>query len=218
MAGLPLILLLLGDPTVDQIVEHAISVMDRNPAHMTCQLEVDIQSFDKKGAPEDHYLIRQLEKRTGEKVDHELVAVWKNGKDITAEKKKEKKDDKKDKDEDLLEPFTRKGFSHYRYQLLRRDSLWGRPAFVVQVAARDPQPTAGNGTAWIDAETFVELKGEYTPAKMPDEHVDWLKFQTQYVIHRNGFVIPSFFKIEGAGHFLLMRKGFRSTMRWTDCQ
>ena len=210
---------------VDEIVRRATTVMDREPAHMVCRLETEVLAFDKHGKLEDTVRIEQEETRQGSKTDQKTLRVFKNGKDVTAEKaakrKASGKDDGASKEEDegeeLHEPFSAKWSSRYQFALLRKEELWGRPTYVVQVTARDRMPNAANGTAWIDAEQFVELKGEYAPAKLPD-HVDWLKFQLQFVLHPSGVALPSLVKIEGAGHFLTIKKGFRSTMRWQDCR
>jgi hypothetical protein len=101
---------------------------------------------------------------------------------------------------------------------VRRETLWGRPALVVRVHAdkRDDNPSLANGTLWIDAERWVELKGELTPVKLPP-HADWLKIQEQFVLDGGGVPLPTFLHIEGAGHLLFIKKQFTSTLRWSDC-
>ncbi|HJZ87302.1 MAG TPA: hypothetical protein VKN99_19145 [Polyangia bacterium] len=230
MTALVMLTIFADTPAVSEIVERAVAVMDKKPAHMVCRLDTDIESFDGKGKPEDHVLVQIEETRRGAQVDHKILHVWKNGKDETAdatakeEKQKRKREAKKKEegegegDQELLLPFTKEAAAQYKFELVREETLWGHRTFVLKVTARQRKPNAGDGTAWIDAESFVMMKGVFVPAKLPDEHVDWLRFQTQYAVHTSGFVLPTLFKVEGAGHFLLMKKGFRSTLRWTDCK
>jgi hypothetical protein len=88
---------------------------------------------------------------------------------------------------------------------------------VVKVIARERKPKLGNGTAWIDAQSFVTLKGEYFPAGMPKQ-VDWLKVHTQHALHASGFALPTALRVDGAGHFLFIKRGFRLRMKWLECK
>jgi hypothetical protein len=103
------------------------------------------------------------------------------------------------------------------FELLRKETLWGRPTYVVKVSAQKNAPEHANGTLWIDAERFVELKGELEPSAMPP-HADWIKVQEQYVPGPKDVAVPSFLHIEGAGHMLFLHKQFRTTLRWSDCR
>jgi hypothetical protein len=131
--------------------------------------------------------------------------------------KKERAKGKKGDQDFELSLLAAKSAPSETFALLRRESLWGRPALVLSVRAREPKPTLVNGTVWIDAETFVELKGELVPSAMPD-HVDWLKLQEQYALGPGGVPVPSLLRVEGAGHLLFMKKQFRTTIRWSDCR
>jgi hypothetical protein len=87
----------------------------------------------------------------------------------------------------------------------------------MKVTASRPEQRLGNGTAWIDAERFIPLKGEYAPAKLP-KRVTWMKLQTQHGAGPGGLAVPTLLKLEGAGQAFFVRKGFSSTFRWKQCR
>jgi len=212
---------------VEQIVERTIAVMDRKPEHLLCRVLSERRVLDGDGKVDDDERSEVEETRHGDHIDWKIVQKWKNGRDVTAQalaEQRRKEDDRKRKgesdrgkdDDDLMEPFSKKWSSHYRFELLKQESIWGRPAYVLRVTAREHKTGAGNGTVWIDAERFVELRGEFVPSKLPD-HADWARFQMQFALHPSGVVVPTFLKFEGAGHAWFIKKGFRQTIKWQDC-
>jgi hypothetical protein len=223
-------LALLGPPPLDEIVERTVAVMDRQPPHMVCKLRAELDALDKKGSLEEHRETEFEETRRGERVESKVVRATVNGKDSTAEaqaraaqmaerrKQKEERGQSPVDRMDLVSPFSIKGRPRYQFAFVREESLWGRRAFVVKVTSRERKRNEAEGNSWIDAETFVVLKTELVPASLPDKHLDWLKVQTQHALHPSGFALPTLFKVEGAGHYLFMKKAFRSTLRWSECK
>ena len=198
-----------------EVVRRTTQVM--TPAHLACHVETDVQVFDKSGKPTDHIVIRSEEIRTGATRDERLLSVLKNGKDETAEAEaKRKKDKAKKKDEELTDPFVEGGASHYEFRIIGREMLWQHPVIVMKITAREKKPALVDGTAWIDAERYLVLKSEYEHAKLPD-HVHWMKMQSQSEM-REGKAVPTLFKVDGAGGFLLIERSFNSISRWHDCK
>ena len=211
---------------LDEVIRRTIEVMDRQPERMVCRVRSEKVVLDGDGKADEDERVDIEETREGPETSWKVVHKVKNGRDVTAqaqadERRKEdertRKGDQKGKNDDLMMPFSKKWSSHYHFELLRTEHLWGRPTYVVRVSALDHKPEAGNGTAWIDAESFVPLRGVYVPAKLPDK-ADWAKFQMQYVLHSNGVAGPSYLRFEGAGHWWFVRKAFRQTLRWADCR
>lgn len=227
----PTLLLLLalgGGARADEagdIVSKARALMERKPNGVVCALEVESRVTDGKGKLEHTEQRRGKATLRGDDEDVDTASVVRDGKpmspeELQVERERIKNDRKKRKkgDEDFeLSPLAPKNAPSEEFTLLRRETLWGRPAVVLAVRARANKPTLANGTLWIDAETFVELKGELTPATNP-EHVDWLKLQEQYALGPGGVTVPSVLYVEGAGHFLFVKKQFRTTIRWSDCR
>jgi hypothetical protein len=231
------VLALTGAPThavsapslpVEEIVRRTVDAMDRPAPHLVCTVRVHKQVFDGDGKPEEDERSDFQETRQGDRVDWNLERRVKDGRDVTAQaqaagrrsrEEKERKGEPTDKpkDGDLMQPFSRKWAAHYRFELVRREVLWGHPTYVVRVRALDRKQNAGDGFAWIDADRFVELKGEFVPARLPDR-ADWAKFQLQYAPHASGIVLPSFIKFEGGGHMWFVKKGFRQTLEWHGCR
>src|SRR5262249_3590738 len=147
----------------------------------------------------------------GADVEWRTLRKWKNGRELSVDPPKPQatgdKKREKDKDDDLMEPFSAKWSPHYSFQLLRKERIWGREAYVLRVSAYARKTKAGNGLAWIDANDFVELKGEFVPAKLPD-NADWAKFQIQYLLQPSGVAVPTLLKFEGAGHKWVFKRGF----------
>jgi hypothetical protein len=212
-------------PSLDEVVQKARAVMERKPDGVVCALRAETEVRDKTGK------IEHTEDRKGKATLHgddqevETESVVRDGKAMTAAELQAERDKlkqqrakrKKSDDEFDLSPFAARNAPSETFELLRRETLWGRPALVLAVRAKEAKPTLPNGTVWIDAESFVELKGELAPSQNPD-HVDWLKVQEQYTLGPGGVPVPSFVHIAGGGHFLFMKKQFRTTLHWSGCR
>jgi len=214
-------------PPVGDVVTKARAVMDKKPDNVVCKIVVDTQLLDKTGKPEHNEHREGKATLRGDDQDVESTAVTRDGKamsdvDIAEERAKVQKDKKKAKkkggDDDFdLSPLAAKNAANESFELVGKETLWGRPAYVLKVRAQKQSPQQANGTLWIDAERFVELKGELTPSEMPP-HADWIKVQEQYVPGPKDVPVPAYLHIEGAGHMLFMHKQFRTTLRWSDCR
>jgi hypothetical protein len=213
-------------PPVEEIVAKAVDAMERHPEHMVCRVSSERQILDGDGNVDEDERAEIEETRTRDEVEWKTIRKWKNGKEITADVRKEeerkrqeaaKNPKPKKKDDDLMEPFSKKWSSHYTFQYVRSDTLWGHPAYVLRVTSHDHKEKAGNGLVWIDANDFIQLKGEFVPAKLPD-NADWARFQVQYTMHPSGVPVPSLLKFEGAGHKWVFKKGFRQVIRWQGCR
>jgi len=213
-------------PPIADVVAHARAVMDKKPDSIVCKVVVDTQLLDKKGKAEhDEHRVGKATLR-GDDQDIVSESVVRDGKTMTADEiadernkvLKDKKKQKKGGDDDFdLSPLAAKNAPNEAFELVRKETLWGRPTYVVKVSAKKQSPQQANGTLWIDAERFVELKGELTPSEMP-AHADWIKVQEQYVPGPKDVAVPAYLHIEGAGHMLFMHKQFRTTLRWSDCR
>jgi hypothetical protein len=208
---------------VEAIVRRAVAAMERHPPKWVCKIFTQAEMTDLQGNVEDVYLVEAEQTHEGKRTEDRIVRATKNGKDITAEaqaKQKEalaKRKPKEDHEREVAVPLSEEGVSKYGFTLIRRDVLWKHPVWVVGVRAKERITTAGDGTAWIDADTGVLLKAELVPAKL-DDHLYWLKFHMQFEAHAGGFAVPTLLKVEGAGHYLAIKKGFRSTIRWAGCR
>ena len=213
-------------PSVDDIVTRTRAVMDQKP-DVVCKIVVDTQLLDKTGKPEHDEHREGKATLRGDDQDIESSSVVRDGQklsdaELADERAKVKKDKAKAKkkgstdSEFDISPMTAKK-SEENFEMVGKESLWGRPAYVLKVRAQKPSPQHFNGTVWIDAEKFVELKAELTPAEMPP-HADWIKVQMQYAPGPKDVPVPAFLHIEGAGHLWMMHKQFRTTLRWSDCR
>jgi hypothetical protein len=202
-------------PSVSEVVAKARAVMEKKPNGVVCALQAETWVMDKSGKLEHTEDRRGKATLHGDDQEVETESAVRDGKAMTpeelkAERDKMKKDRAKRKkgDDDFdLSPFGGNNAASETFELLRRETL----------RANEPKPTLPNGTVWLDAATFVELKGVLTPSQNP-EHVDWLKVQEQYTLGPGGVAVPSLLYIEGGGHFLFMKKQFRSTIHWSGCK
>jgi hypothetical protein len=212
-------------PPVAEVVAQAQKVMNKKPDSIVCKVVVDTQLLDRKGKAEhDEHRVGKATFH-GDDSDIESQSVTRDGRalsadDIAEERAKVLKDKKKQKkgDDDFTpSPLDSKNAANESFEMVRKDTLWGRPVYVLKVSAKTKAPEHANGTLWIDAERFVELKGELEPSAMPP-HADWIRVQEQYVPGPKDVAVPSFLHIEGAGHMLFLHKQFRTTLRWSDCR
>jgi hypothetical protein len=213
-----------AEPTLDEIVSRARAVADKKADRMTCRMTMETAILDTAGN------LEHREFREGDVTIHgddavlEPTRIVRDGKpmsdaDIQKEraKMKEQRDKHKGQNDDFeLSPLGSKNASGERFELLRKEQLWGHDAYVVKVTATRAAPSLANGTLWIDAVSYVELKGEVTPAKLPD-HADWVKVQEQFALS-DGISLPTYLHIVGAGHRLVFHKGFESTLKWSGCK
>ena len=224
IALLPSVVALGEEPGVEQIVARARAVVDQKLGPVTCKMSIETRIFDKKGQLE-HTETRDGEvKLDGDDSDFQLARIVRDGKPLGAKElegeraraEKARAEKKKHGDDDLdMSPLASKNASGERFELLRKEPLWGHDAWVLKVSALRPQTSLASGTVWIDAGSFVELKGELQPAKLP-KHADWLTVQEQFRPARGG-ALPSYLRITGAGHLLFFHKGFETTMKWSGC-
>jgi hypothetical protein len=211
--------------SLDEVLARARAVMDRKPQSTVCRITVETEVLDRAGKREHEDKREGRATLRGNEQDVVTERAWRDGKpmsadELAAERAQAQKRRGERKDDQLeLAPLATKNAGQERFELLHTQTLWGRPALVLRVHA-DGAPdnqTLANGTLWIDAERFVELKGELTPATLPP-HTDWVKIQEQYALAPDGVPLPTFLHIEGAGHFMFMKRQVRSTLRWNDCR
>jgi hypothetical protein len=119
--------------------------------------------------------------------------------------------------------------ARHRFTLLRRDSLWGHPVFVIGVKAADgSSPYSRDGTLWIDANTFVELKAELAlpgdkfGAQTSRNPWTYTNVQEQYAWQEGVGAVPTFFKVErgGLSGASYLRSAWRTsgTITWLSCE
>ena len=215
-------------PPVNDVITKARAVMDKKPENVVCHVVVDTQLLDKHGKPEHDEHREGKATWRGDDQDVQSTKIVRDGKplsdvEIAEERAKVQKDKAKSKkkgegaDFDVMSPLDPKTAPNESFELVRKETLWGRPAYVVNVHAQKKSPEQADGTLWIDAERYLELKAELTPSEMPP-HADWIKVQYQYVPGPKDAPVMSFLHIAGAGHLLFLHKQFRTTLRWSDCR
>ena len=208
-------------PPLAQIVERASQLALKKPDGIVCRVETEALQLDSGGKKEhDTRAESEVTFKSGER-NEAVIRQWKDGKELTqrelaAQDKKRAEEKAQGKGElELKEPLEQPG--KYRFALLREEELWGRRAYVLSAAPTAQGSEDLKGTLWIDANSFVELKAELLPANNPDR-VDWMKVQLQAALDPSGAPVPTLVQLEGGGHFLLFRKGFRFTQRWSGCK
>jgi hypothetical protein len=210
------------DLPLDEILKRARVVSEKKPNGTVCKLRVSTQLSDKSGKLEHEEVRQGTAILKGDDQDDDFDSVVRDGKpmgkdELAAERAKVKKQQKdRKKDEVELSPLAPKNAASEKFELVGKETLWGRPVYVVKVRAEGDGSSLASGTLWLDSERFVEVKGELEPARMPP-HADWVKVQEQFLLDGNGVPIPSLLNIQGAGHMFFVHKQFRSTLRWTDC-
>ncbi len=209
---------------LDGIVRRARAVADQKLGPINCKMSIDTRVYDKSGRLEHTELRDGDVKLDGDDTDFHTTRAVRDGKAMSADElaaeaarqKKQRAEKKKDSDEDMdLEPLKSKNADGERFELVRKEQLWGHDAGVLKVSATKEGASLANGLLWIDAASFVLLKGELEPVKLPP-HADWLKVQEQFTPARGG-AVPTLLRITGAGHLLMFKKSFATTMKWSGC-
>jgi hypothetical protein len=213
-----LIALLLAALPVDEIVEKAVAAMARMPSHATCHAESEELRLGKKDAVESSERAAfDTIFSAGKSTNSPPSRRWKDDQPLTAEQvasiNGRGATSGDTLDVRMQSPFRTR--THVHFNGLREDTLWGHHAYVLQVAAADKD--GSNGTVWVDADNFLELKGELTPQQLPD-HADALSWQEQFTRLADGSVVRSLVHIEGRGHFLFFKANMRFTERILGCE
>ncbi len=220
--------------TVDEIMWRTQKVMAPRERAIVCGTTLSTEVHGSSGKTEESERREGEMTLVGDAQELRTTRLWRNGKEIPVDQKDEKthsaveiknaeknKTDVKNKNKKesisiSIDPLAERNFPNQTFTLLRRDTLWGHPVYVVQVRAARPSAELAAGTLYIDAERFVQLKGELTPAKLP-KMVDWMTTQMQYALDGRGQVVPSALHVSGGGHFLFLRKSMFMSIRWNDC-
>ena len=177
-------------PPVAEVVAQARAAHGPKAAEVVCKVVVDTQLLDKTGKPEHDEHREGKATFRGDDMDIESVKVVRDGKEMTADEIAEERakvqKDKQGEEEGRrrrLRPHAarrRRTCRNESFEVVRRETLWGRPAFVVKVRAQKQSPQQANGTMWIDAERSSCSRAELSPSAMPP-HADWIKVQEQFV-------------------------------------
>jgi len=209
-------LLWIAAPSVDDIVSKS-ALSFRPVTHAVCQSETEqlrLGGHDAVVARERAAFVRTYERGTYS--DAAPSKRWKDDEALSDEqvttingRATTPRDDTLDRK--LTSPLL-DAVAH-AFTLQREDTLWGHKVYVLHVAAKTDK--GSNGTLWIDAESFVELKGELTP-QSPPSNVDSLSWQEQFMPLGDG-VARTLIHIEGRGHFLFFRAATRFTERVVSC-
>jgi hypothetical protein len=93
------------------------------------------------------------------------------------------KEAQKDKGATALTP------ENYRFQLVGRDSLQGRPAYILAVEPRVKSKFLYQGRIWVDAADFALVKIEAEPARNPSFWISRTLIQQTYA-KTGGFWLP----------------------------
>ena len=129
-------------PPVADVVKKAQAVVEKKVDNVVCKVVVDTQLLDKTGKPEHDEHREGKATFRNDDMDIESLKVTRDGKALTAdeladERAKVQKDKKKRKkgeeDFDLL-PLSAKNAPGEAFELVRKETLWGRPALSGQGA------------------------------------------------------------------------------------
>ena len=77
-------------------------------------------------------------------------------------------------------PITRISSDNYAFDLLGRESLDGRPAYVLRVSPKREDKYLFEGQIWVDAEDFALVRVEGQPAKNPSFWTHNVHFVARY--------------------------------------
>lgn len=217
--------------SVDEIVRRAAAQQARAPQGLTCNLVSRAWELDGHGKPGGELRQEHEVSWQGGTLQHGKTTVRSYaGKPFSAEEMKaaDKEDEKKRKQ---LEEAKAKGearesepvFAAFRvplhaFKLLREEPLDGRRAYVLSV---EPKPQAGpegrSGTAWVDAESFVVLRGTYAPKPLPD-HVDRMELEERFARTAEGDTVPVLLRTEATGGFWFFKKRVRFESSFEGCR
>jgi hypothetical protein len=210
--------------TADEIARHATEVMSRKSADRTCTL---VRETRGSAGDKDEVSREELELTVKSGKQHEkLLRAWKDGNALSPAEMASDQQTKavaaaheKFKDgssTNEASPFSPTGLAKHSFELIGNETLWDHPVHVLKVTAREKSDDTVSGTAWIDAKTYVMLKGEFAPAKLPTM-MDSLNMQLQYSLDKDRAPQPTFLKMKGEAHLLWKQIHFEATQTWSGC-
>ncbi len=222
-----------GAPT-DSLWLKAAALSDKNHDLVPGLMKMYMQEVDKQGEPKDDEKYHEVWStlRLGEdgEVKYEMVKTIENGKDVTEEEKakeeKEKADEKKEgdrEDEDSesqemegYNPFDRESQAGISIEALGDGGVvGGRQTFVYEFTDRTEDDVVISGKAWLEEDTGVPVRIEYTPDPLP-KRVKRMVTTMEYEHMYPDSLIVKHMIVDVTGGILFIKKHFHMNITFDD--
>jgi hypothetical protein len=182
---------------------------------------------NKSGKVEESSEIKMKMVEKGNEIETEIVSVIENGKDVTAEAKKEAEKNKKEsesskKDDTSItfsfgeSPFDPDVQKNLIFKYESDTILYGTQVsvFTFTEKSEDGKSTT-KGKTYLDSLTGMPLKVESSTEPLP-RFVKKIAVTVNYSKSEDGYVIPSTAIVEGEGGFLFMKYFSESKITFSD--
>jgi len=222
---------------VDSLWARAVSLAEANDDWVPGSIYMHIQEVDKHGEPKDdrgHEVWTRLYLGEDGEVESEMVKVLDNGEDITEEEKsKMEEEDAEGDDEDggggrmSMEGYTPFDSEHQDGLDLRatgeEDVIDGRRCVVLEFEDlresededRDEEDGTVKGRAWLEVETGIPRKIEYTTDPLP-KRVKKMNTVTIYEYAGPDAWYATSMDLRATGGILFIKKHFHMRMTFGD--
>lgn len=191
----------------------------------TCLCVEELRILDKKGKIKHKETTQRKVYVKGDITHDEIISIQKKEKSLPEKEinKRQKEIDKeerkkeKEKDSKWISPFEEKGEGKFNINLVREDTLDGRPAYVLSVKPKKKSRGLQKGLYWIDKRSFRILKSEFSPSQNP-KFVKEMKIFVDFTEVEEGVFLPRTFKVKGKGGFLFFKTNFEMERTCEDYQ
>lgn len=233
LASGPASALRAGTPA-DSLWLKAVSISEKNDDLVPGLMKMHMQEVDKHGKPKDldkyHEVWSTLSLGEDGEVEYEMIKTVENGKDVTEEEKaKEEKEKAREKDGDDEEggdgeSHEMKGYSPFDSENQGAVSIAalgsggivnGKSTAVYEFSERTPDDIEISGKAWLQIDTGVPVRVEYTPDPLPKRVKRMVTTMEYNHIYPDSLVVSRMF-VEVTGGILFIKKHFHMDMTFDE--
>lgn len=221
-----------GAESADSLWAEAVSLMDASAGWVPGNIYMHMQEVDKHGEPKEdrgHEVWTRLYLREDGEVDSEMVKVLDNGEDVT--EKERARAEEEEEDDDGGGRMTMESYSPFDPE--HQDGLAASPTgqeeivdgrlcavfeFVDERKSEDEDDDNDGtviGKAWIEYETGIPLKIEYTTDPLP-KRVKKMITTVHYEYQGPGEWYAKSMSIRATGGILFIKKHFHMNMAFSE--
>jgi hypothetical protein len=213
-----------GAPT-DSLWLKAVALSERNDDLVPGLMKMHMQEVDKHGEPKDiekyHEVWSALKLGEGGEVEYEMIRAIENGKDVTEEEKEKAREESVEGEADeeseshsmeSYNPFDPGNQEKVSIGAVREGEIVdGKKTAVYEFTERTDDNIVVSGKAWLEEDTGVPVRVEYTPDPLPKRIKHMVTTMEYEHIYPDSLIVKHML-VDVTGGILFIKKHFHMDM------
>jgi len=216
-----------GSPT-DSLWSKAVGLSDKNDNLVPGLMKMHMQEVDKHGDPKDIDKYNEVWSmlRLGEdgEVEYEMIKSIEDGEDVTEEAKAKEEEAREESEEsegdedseshrmESYNPFDPENQDRVSFRVVDSGTTaGGKNTVVYEFTEKTEDDVVISGKAWLEEDTGVPVKVEYTPDPLPKRVKHMVTTMEYEHIHPDSLIVKHMF-VEVTGGILFFKKHFHMDM------